>query len=160
METQTLGREADLHGQFVAMTIYPQAEEDRRIKVVRISGRMIFMNAASLRDKLIRLVDRSDAPYQDVIFDFTGVSSIDLTAILALTDILLEAEKRDIRLHLANVTKETTSNLRMSGLLEHLGGENWCRRTVEEVYAHAKEERAELDRNPRPKPKPADDGHH
>jgi anti-anti-sigma factor len=160
VETVTLGQDVQQHGQFVALTIYPRAEEDSHIKIVRISGRMAFMNAASLRDKLFRLVDRADTPYRDVVFDLTGVSSIDLTAILALTDVLLEAEKHDIRLHLANVPKETQSNLRMSGLLEHMGGEEWCRRTVEEVYAEAKRTRGELDANPRPKRRQADDGHH
>lgn len=160
VETQTLEREPAQHGQFVALSIYPQAEEDRRTKVVRISGRMIFMNASGLRARLFQLVDRPDTPYHDIIFDFAGVSSIDLTAIIALQDIYLEGEKRDIQLYLANVTKETASNLRMAGLLELLGGEDWCRQTVEEVYAHAKDERAERDWNPRPKPRPADDGHH
>ena len=160
VETQTLGRGPQQHGQFVALSIYPQAEEDRRIKVVRISGRMIFMNASDLRARLFKLVDRPDAPYRDIVFDFAGVSSIDLTAIISLQDIYLEGQKRDIQLYLANDTKETASNLRMAGLLELLGGEDWCRLTVEEVYAHAKAEREEMDRNPRPKPRLADDGHH
>jgi hypothetical protein len=40
--------------------------------VLRISGRMAFMNAAVLRDTLISFVDKDDLPYQDIVFDCAG----------------------------------------------------------------------------------------
>jgi len=133
-------------------------------QVVRIAGRMAFMNAAQLQDHLTSLVDNDQTPYKDIVFDCAGkeventtlfifaylidspspaspflglacigVSSIDLTAIIALVDVLTEAEKHDIRLWFANVCKQLKSNLTMAGLIERLGGEQLCVRTIEEV---------------------------
>lgn len=41
-------------------------------QVLRIAGRMAFMNATVLRDTLISFVDKEDLPYADVIFDCAG----------------------------------------------------------------------------------------
>lgn len=121
---------------------------------------MAFMNAAQLRDRLVTFVEDESVPYKDIVFDCAGVSNIDLTAIIALTDICLEADKHDITLWFANVGKQLRSNLTMCGLIERLGGEELAIRTVEEVYAFAKKARAESDANPKPKRKVVDDGHH
>ena len=120
---------------------------------------MAFMNAAQLRDKLVTFVEGQNLTYKDIVFDCAGVSSIDLTAIIALTDICLEAEKHDITLWFANVCKQLKSNLTMCGLIERLGGEELAVRTVEEVYARAKAARAENDAHPKSK-KVRVDGHH
>lgn len=120
---------------------------------------MAFMNAAQLQDHLTAMVDSDKTPYKDIVFDcagkkrplrimahhgfrlcnetphfnYAGVSSIDLTAIIAMVDVLGEADKHDIRLWFANVCKQLKSNLTMCGLIERLGGEVLCVKTIEEV---------------------------
>ena len=56
--------------------------------------------------------------------------------------------------------KQLKSNLTMCGLIERLGGEELCVRTLEEVYVAVKMARAIADANPKPKRKVVDAGHH
>lgn len=81
---------------------YPEANVDPEIMIFRVDASLYFANMTFLENKLSeRVVDKPETKW--ILFDFSGVNSIDAVAIHSLEDMIEAYQSTDIRFLFANV---------------------------------------------------------
>jgi SulP family sulfate permease len=99
---------------------YP-AETQPELLVLRIDANLFFGNVESVTER-IECELRTHQSARNLVLVMTAVSSIDTTALMALSELNQSMKRRAIGLHLAEVKGPVMDRLRHSDLLRQLNG--------------------------------------
>jgi len=100
---------------------YPAATEPEMV-VLRIDANLFFGNAEEVSARIEEEL-RTHPSARDLVLVMSAVSSIDTTALLALTELNASLKRRAIGLHLAEVKGPVMDRLRHSDFLAALNGQ-------------------------------------
>jgi high affinity sulfate transporter 1 len=89
--------------------------------VVRTAGAWVYFNADHIRRTVLDLVAKSSDKINTVVFDFSMVPSVDVTAGSALRMLAKSLKAREIRIEIAEMRDEVIANLRAVDAEEDLG---------------------------------------
>jgi SulP family sulfate permease len=99
---------------------YP-AETQPEMLVLRIDANLFFGNVEAVSERIeCELATHPSA--RDLVLVMSAVSSIDTTALMALSELNQSLKRRGIGLHLAEVKGPVMDRLRNSTLLQQLNG--------------------------------------
>lgn len=99
---------------------YP-AETQPELLVLRIDANLFFGNVEAVAERIEGELHTHPSA-RDLVLVMTAVSSIDTTALLALSELNQSLKRRAIGLHLAEVKGPVMDRLRHSALLQQLNG--------------------------------------
>ncbi|EYU41447.1 hypothetical protein ABFS82_07G035800 [Erythranthe guttata] len=119
---------------------YPDANSVPGILILQVNAPIYFANASYLRERISRWIDEEEeklkksAKYelQYVILDMSGVGNIDTSGISMLEEVQKNADRRCIKLLLANPGGEVMKKLNKSKFVDKIGHE-WIYLTVGEA---------------------------
>ncbi len=89
--------------------------------VLRNAGPWLYFNADHIRRQILAFVERSDAPVDTLVLDFSMVPTIDLNAMTSLRSLASTLRAKGIALHLAEMRDDLAEDLRRRGGEEDLG---------------------------------------
>jgi high affinity sulfate transporter 1 len=89
--------------------------------VVRTAGAWVYFNADHIRRTVLDLVEKSSDKINTVVFDFSMVPSVDVTASSAMRMLAKSLKAREIRIEIAEMRDEVIANLRAVDAEEDLG---------------------------------------
>src|SRR5690606_31752098 len=101
-----------------------QVETSAQVLMVRIDENLVFANAEPVSLELLSLVERS-VHCTDLVLLMSSVSRIDVTAVEMLEHLNQELQRRDIRLHLAEVKGPVSDQLNSCSLPQRLSGKTF-----------------------------------
>lgn len=101
-----------------------QVETSAQVLMVRIDENLVFANAEPVSRELLSLVERS-VHCTDLVLLMSSVSRIDVTAVEMLEHLNEELQRRDIRLHLAEVKGPVSDQLNSCSLPQRLSGKTF-----------------------------------
>ena len=81
-----------------------------RVQGFRLRGYLFFGSASSLADRLVSAIESESTPYR-LILDFTNVSGFDYSAISVIGRFVQNAQKRDVKLVLSDVSPSFVEGL-------------------------------------------------
>jgi sulfate permease, SulP family len=99
----------------------PQDEEFPGLLLIRVEGRIFFVNAGQIANKMRPLIDQHKP--RIVAIDMSGVPDIEYTALKTLTDAEKRARERGNRLWLVGMNPEVLAMIRKSQLGGALGND-------------------------------------
>ncbi|KAL0348892.1 UNVERIFIED_CONTAM: Sulfate transporter 3.1 [Sesamum angustifolium] len=118
---------------------YPKANLVPGILILHINAPVYFANASYLRERISRWIDEeeeklkySENDLQYVVLDMSAVGSIDTSGISMLEEIKRNADRRCIKLVLANPGEKVMKKLEKSKFIDTIGQE-WIYVTVGEA---------------------------
>ena len=114
---------------------YPEAETTDGLAILRIDAPLYFANIEFLRDRLQKLEHKTTSPLHAIVFDASSVSSIDSSAVTALSEIVKNYQRRDIQFYMANVRGPVRDVMKRSSFYDLLGADHffYC---IEDAIKH------------------------
>ncbi|KAI3923728.1 hypothetical protein MKW98_011358 [Papaver atlanticum] len=107
---------------------YPSAERVPGVLILQLGSRIYFANCTYVRERISRWMDHeqsirdsNSADIENIILDMGGVTTIDITGIGMLTEVLKSIERKGINVVLANPKIEVIEKLMLSNVIETIG---------------------------------------
>ncbi|KAI3891546.1 hypothetical protein MKX03_033093 [Papaver bracteatum] len=107
---------------------YPYAEKVPGVLILQLGSPIYFANCTYVRERISRWMDHeqsirdsNSADIENIILDMGGVTTIDITGIGMLTEVLESIERKGINVVLANPKIEVIEKLMLSNLIETIG---------------------------------------
>jgi high affinity sulfate transporter 1 len=119
-EIAILERDA-VSGSFRNRALHPDAVGTPGVLVLRGSGAWVYLNADYIRRVILDLVRKSPERIRTVIFDFSAVPFIDVTAGSTLRMLARSLKAQKVALELAELRDEVIKNLKVVDAEEDLG---------------------------------------
>jgi sulfate permease, SulP family len=104
------------------------------IVVLKLTCALFFGNCAAFRNAFSEALDSGPQRIKAVILDASGMSSIDLTALTLLEEVVEDMTTRGIRLVLCNVRPSLWKTLYQANLIDSVGGCDMVGRHADDVY--------------------------
>jgi high affinity sulfate transporter 1 len=115
-----LGRDRST-GYFVSRARNPDASETPGALVVRSTSTWLYFNAEHIRRQILNMIDTAPAQIRIVVFDFSSVPAIDITAGMILRGLVRALKDRAIKVEIAELRDEVAENLKLIGADQDLG---------------------------------------
>lgn len=100
---------------------FPEAATVDGVRVVRIDAALSFVNAANVKQLLVRHAEELGAPGRSLVLDASGINDIDATGVEMFADVVAAFDRQGLALHLADVKGPVRDVLRRAGIWERLG---------------------------------------
>lgn len=120
------------HGRLDPELVVRLAALEPRAFVIHLEGRYSYASARGLTRQIGMMSPGSEV----LILDLQAASKIDVTAAMAIDEVITGAEAQKVRVLLAGATGDTRKTLDAVGVTEHLRNEEICR-SVEEAITVA-----------------------
>jgi len=132
-----LGRDRST-GYFVSRARNPDASETPGALVVRSTSTWLYFNAEHIRRQILNMIDTAPAQIRIVVFDFSSVPAIDITAGMILRGLVRALKDRAIKVEIAELRDEVAENLKLIGAEQDLGS-IVAHRTIDDCLAAGKD---------------------
>jgi len=132
-----LGRDRST-GYFVSRARNPDASETPGALVVRSTSTWLYFNAEHIRRQILNMIDTAPAQIRIVVFDFSSVPAIDITAGMILRGLVRALKDRAIKVEIAELRDEVAENLKLIGADQDLGS-IVAHRTIDDCLAAGKD---------------------
>jgi SulP family sulfate permease len=99
-----------------------EAETRSGLLLLRVDAGLFFGNVEAVNARVEEALAQRPG-VRDVVLVLSAVNAIDTTALFGLLDLNTELQRRDVRLHLAEVKGPVMDRLKQSALLERLSGQ-------------------------------------
>jgi high affinity sulfate transporter 1 len=132
-----LGRPAGVEG-YHDVTRYPQARRIPGLVLFRWDAPLFFANAELFRERVLAAVAESPTPVQTVVVAAAPVTSVDVTAADALTELNETLHAEDIELRFAELKDPVKDKLKRFGLFARFGETRFFP-TIEAAVSHGLE---------------------
>lgn len=116
----------------------PGAEIEPGVLAFRFDAPLFFANASYLEKTLADLESQVSAPIEKVVFDATGVSGLDASAIAALDKVLERYEQRGVEVWIATMRGPIRDIMDRAGLVRRIGPERFVQRVHDAIHTEAK----------------------
>ncbi|KAI3911789.1 hypothetical protein MKW92_045207 [Papaver armeniacum] len=107
---------------------YPSAEKVPGVLILQLGSPIYFANCTYVRERISRWMDHeqsirdsNSADIENIILDMGGVTTIDITGIGMLTEVLKSIERKGINVVLANPKIQVMEKLMLSNLIQTIG---------------------------------------
>ncbi len=104
------------------MTISPETDVHRKIRIIGIAGELYFAAADFFQNAMAEVVD--DPNVQAIVLRLNNVYHMDASMCLALTRLYEALHQKERHLLISGLTEEVWSVLHRTGLVKSLGAEN------------------------------------
>ena len=104
---------------------YPEAKTDPNILLYRFDSNLYFANVENFRDTMEEKIHTRGDELSLVVIDASSIHSIDSTGVHALKELIEELNERQIRFYLAGVIGPVRDKLKISGVTQAIGEENF-----------------------------------
>ena len=101
----------------------PEGHAEPGVVVYRFDAPLFFANADVLRDDIAAAMSAVDPPTRWVVIDMEGVTDVDATATVMLSEVVEDAKARGIGLAVARLKGPVATYLGRAGLLDLIGRE-------------------------------------
>jgi SulP family sulfate permease len=106
---------------FGDMMRHPENEAIPDVFIYRIDAPLIFANAESFKENFLKALGQEQRPIHLAILDLDSSPFTDVTAVDMIRELIMELERKDIALRLANVTGQARDVLRAAGIEDKVG---------------------------------------
>lgn len=106
------------------VALHPSARLRNGVVVYRLDDRLFFANTNYVKGRIEEAIAGSPTPVRVLVFDAESVTTIDLTALEALRDIIASLREGGIEFVLARVHTNVLETLDRDGCLELIGDEH------------------------------------
>jgi MFS superfamily sulfate permease-like transporter len=120
VEVDELGRIAKEKAAWGSLKDHPERGTIPGILIVRLSAPLFWVNAMTVSDEVLSLVDGAD-DLSAVVLDLEGTSVLDTTSADMLANLLDSLRRRDVDLYLVRVRYPVRVLLRRAGVMDAVG---------------------------------------
>ncbi len=115
---------------------HPEARLIERLLIVRYDAPLFFANAPDFARRLADMLTNADRPIERVLVVGNPITDIDSTGAEVLTGVIDDLDRRDVAFAFAGLKGPVKDRLRLYGLYDRIGEENFYPNTISGVEAH------------------------
>ncbi|HUO41343.1 MAG TPA: sulfate permease [Methylomirabilota bacterium] len=108
-------------GEYSDLERHPENQRIPGLIIVRLDAPLFFANANVARTQILKLVEASDPPPKAVLFDIGSSSTLDISSIDMLRNLLESLETKQVQVSIAQPRGVVRDKLRVSGLMDLIG---------------------------------------
>ncbi|XP_054803068.1 probable sulfate transporter 3.5 [Prosopis cineraria] len=135
--TCKLGRLTD-SGLYRDVEQYPKSSNVHGILIVQLGSPLYYANSNYIKERVLRHIRSEQASgdsVENLILDFSGVTSIDMTGIKGLLELRRVLDKNEIQISIVNPRREVVERLMVSNFVDAMGKDSFFLTLDEAVMA-------------------------